>query len=110
MAKGITKSVRLPDDEMMRKFISCQSSFSSAVRYLIIKYCKETGYNNIKDLSQAYNNLIYEVPHNNEPVFNVPKSQSSSEAPLRKAISYSEPVAKEPMMTAPIPGIPSCYQ
>lgn len=111
MAKVITKSIRLPDNEMMRKFVSCQSSFSNAIRYLIIKYLRETGYNNIADLGKAYDNLIYEVPPVNESGFkNLPQSQSSPKAPLQKATSYSEPMAKEPMMTAPVSEIPACYQ
>ncbi len=116
MADFILKTVRFPNNKMMENFISKQSNFSKAMRYLVIKYCQETGYDNIEDLSVAYNNLLYEVPSEtkvaSEPLTNqmeVIKEKTKTVNNTHNQISSLDTVIQS-KITSPISEIPSCYQ
>lgn len=116
MADASVKTVRLPNDKMIEKFLSKQSNFSKAIRYLVIKYCQEVGYDNIEDLSVEYNNLLYKLPFKAEVTSKSTSSQkevteeksTTANQPHNPASSFNTVI--HPKVTAPVSEIPSCYQ
>ena len=120
---SICKTIRLADDRMMRKFIEKQQNFSNAIRYLVIKYCQEMGYDNLQDLSVLYKNLteyqIYQSTGSSsdvateKKVFAVEPAPSPDIKPEKRRTLTNEPLrqAEESrQMTASAMSIPSCYQ
>lgn len=119
MAGTINKTIRLPDDKVMRKFVETQSSFTKAITYLVVKYCKERGYDHIEDLSvvfenyqfsqlyglsNAHSNNVEDNPEKNS--YNTPKSCKSP----AKTMSAPAEASRERMVARPHTDIPSCYQ
>ena len=111
---SIVKSVRLPNDSMMQKFVEKQSNFSNAVRYLVIKYCQEHGYDGIEDLSVLYQkltevNMYGAAGAMNNRIEHKESRPAVPSEPIRQAASYDEP-AQASMAAAPGADIPLCYQ
>jgi len=65
-------SFKKNDSPLIKKFVEEQSNFSESVRYLIIKYCKENG---VEDVSNKLLELVYGIE--TEP--NVKKYSEHSE-------------------------------
>ena len=116
MLKSITKTIRVPQDDMMKQFVSKQKNFSAAVRYLIFRYCR-THQEEIEDLSEHYDRelqqTIYQM-HGSGAVTPPPPEQVAESIP-RASMTIRQPIDFTKMCTtdaaiADTPKIPACYQ
>ncbi len=115
---SIVKSVRLPNDSMMQKFVEKQSNFSNAIRYLVIKYCQVNGYDGIQDLSVLYKKLTEMNLYGSSDVANRVHEEPEkkirpavSSVPVKQAAtSYETTGERLSTVAAPASDIPSCYQ
>ena len=111
MANKIVKTMRLPDDQVMRMFIEKQNNFSKAVTYLIGKYCQEVGWDNIEDLSEVLQreqaNRLYGLAPASQ-VMTAPPPHIREDVPVKHE---AEPSPRKSTTIIPsTPDIPSCYQ
>lgn len=117
---SIVKSVRLPDDRMMREFVAKQTNFANAIRYLVMRYCRETGFEHIEDLNQVYKNFVQNNLYDMSSA-DYETKEKSHEA-TRSSMGFrrhqdsghgTNPVAAVSVpnvLAAAAPGVPSCYQ
>ena len=122
---SIIKSIRLPQDRMMERFVEKQSNFSTAIRYLVTKYCREVGYDGIQDLTALYKEFTelkmygdtygdkLDAPIRKEPpvaVHNTVEAAIPRTSDKGKIITENNSVNKSSADSSAEDDVPSCYQ
>lgn len=122
---SIIKSIRLPQDRMMERFVEKQSNFSTAIRYLVTKYCREVGYDGIQDLTALYKEFTelkmygdtygdkLDAPICKEPpvaVHNTVEAAIPRTSDKEKNLTENKSVNKSSAALLAEDDVPSCYQ
>lgn len=122
---SIIKSIRLPQDRMMERFVEKQSNFSTAIRYLVTKYCREVGYDGIQDLTALYKEFTelkmygdtygdkLDAPIRKEPpvaVHNTVEAATLRTSDKEKNLTENKSVNKSSAAPFAEDDVPSCYQ
>ena len=122
---SIIKSIRLPQDRMMERFVEKQSNFSTAIRYLVTKYCREVGYDGIQDLTALYKEFTelkmygdtygdkLDAPIRKESpvaVHNTVEAAIPRTSDKEKNLTENKSVNKSSAASFAEDDVPSCYQ
>lgn len=103
---NIVKTVRFPaDDNVIKRFLSLQSNLTRSLQYLVMKHCREVGYENLQDLSEAYSQFKVENLYN-MPCQALPSAKPEQHV-MQKVSDNTKNVSNTETAST---GIPSCYQ
>ena len=112
---AVTKCVRLGDSPLIQNFISKQTNFSKAIKFLIISYCRQ---NKVVDLAEQYDLCIEAAVSQNLAMgIHEYKETKCIEGPVQNTFSDKTQVDDIPdVTTKPEPEksekieIPDCYK